>query len=495
MSESLIAKNGEGILGFITNHGYLDNPTFRGMRWHLLRTFDKIYVLDLHGNSNKKEVTPEGLPDKNVFDIQQGVAIIIAIKKSGESEGLAEVYHGDLWGSRDSKYKALGSGVLGEPLTLPIVCPGPQFAFVRRNSELTAHYEEGFHLPEFMPANVTGIVTAKDGLVIDFSREALSKRISRFVDPSKTDAQVREEFFPNKKPGKYPPGATRGWKLPKARESLQGSKWQEDITEIAYRPFNSRAILYRPDMVDWGRFDIMRHMLDGNNLGLICPKIKKEQSGGIVTSTICGHKTYDAYDSNSLFPLYLYPGEQDLDQSRRVNFDSNLYERLRKLAKDTHNGEPDEVQAFDYIFGVLHCPEYRETYAEFLKIDFPRIPWPKTSKDFWAVSEKGRALRKLHLIEPASIGDTPYPFKGDGDNVVDKPEFKDGKVWINKIQYFDNAPSVSWEFYIGGYQPAQKWLKDRKGRPLSFDDIKHYQRILKILAETDRIMKTIIMTL
>lgn len=200
-------------------------------------------------------------------------------------------------------------------------------------------------------------------------------------------------------------------------------------------------------------------------------------------------------EGNYLMPLYLHLTEQDLDQSRRVNFDPKLYARLQALAQHPTHGTPDEVAVFDYIYGVLHCPADRATYAEFLKIDFPRIPWPASPGEFWDVATKGTQLRNLHLMDPATIGQTPYPFTGDGDNMVDKPRFEDGKVWINATQYFDNAPEVSWTFYIGGYQPAQKWLKDRKGRALSFDDVKHYQRILKILAETDRIMQTITMSL
>jgi type I restriction-modification system DNA methylase subunit len=496
LSESLIEKNGEGVLGFITNHGYLDNPTFRGMRWHLLKTFDKIHVIDLHGNANKKEVTPEGKPDKNVFDIQQGVAIIIAVKTGAKpKKGLAQVCHGELWGTREGKYKALSEGGLGKPVTEPIECAAPQYAFVRRDHALAEAYGVGFGLTEFMPENVTGIVTAKDGLVIDFDRQCLQNKISRFVEPSKTDDQIRAAFFPNKKAGKYPPGDSRGWKLPVAREALQNSEWVQDIKRLAYRPFDIRSVLYRPDMVDWGRFDFMHHMLAGENIGLITPKIKKEEVGGIVTDAICGHKTYDAYDSNSLFPLYLYPTEQDLDKTRRVNFDDKLWRKLKKSAKHPEHGTPEEVKTFDYIYGVLHCPAYRETYAEFLKIDFPRIPWPTTPDEFWTVAEAGGQLRKLHLMDPAAIGDAPYPFTGEGDNVVDKARFEGGKVWVNKTQHFDNAPEGSWDFYIGGYQPAQKWLKDRKGRALSFEDVKHYQRILKILSETDRIMQTITMDL
>lgn len=200
--------------------------------------------------------------------------------------------------------------------------------------------------------------------------------------------------------------------------------------------------------------------------------------------------------SNSVnFPLYLYPDEQDFDQTRRVNFDEKLYQRLQELATHPTRGTPDEVAVFDYLYGVLHCPAYRETYAQFLKTDFPRIPWPISPAVFWDMSDKGNQLRRLHLMDPAAIGATPYPFKGEGDSIVGKPRFEGGKVWINETQYFDAAPEVAWGFYIGGYQPAQKWLKDRKGCALSFDDMKHYQRVLKILSETNRIMQTITMTL
>ena len=218
-----------------------------------------------------------------------------------------------------------------------------------------------------------------------------------------------------------------------------------------------------------------------------------------------------------LAPLYLYPDEQDLDQSIRVNFDPKLYAKIRAEAgltgkapapdssmvesgafrMATGDARPDEVQVFDYIYGVLHCPAYRETYAEFLKIGFPRVPFPPSPEVFRTISEQGEVLRRLHLMEDAAIGNTPYAFHGDGDSVVDKPRFEpqpdgEGRVYINgkgdEGQYFEGVPNVSWGFPIGGYQPAQKWLKDRNGRALSYDDIRHYQKIIKILAETDRIM-------
>ena len=245
--------------------------------------------------------------------------------------------------------------------------------------------------------------------------------------------------------------------------------------------------------MDWPREEVMRHMFEGPNLGLATARSNKNPNVDhfYVVNKVMETKCAESSTQSALFPLYLYPDEQDLDQSRRVNFDPKLYARLQSLATHPTHGTPDEVAVFDYIYGVLHCPAYRATYAEFLKIDFPRIPWPTTPDAFWDISAKGGMLRRLHLMDPTAIGPTPYPFEGQGDGIIDKPRYEGGRVWINATQSFANAPEVAWGFYIGGYQPAQKWLKDRKGRTLSFDDIRHYQKIIRILSETDRIMKEI----
>lgn len=224
-----------------------------------------------------------------------------------------------------------------------------------------------------------------------------------------------------------------------------------------------------------------------------------------------GESTIQSYH----FPLYLYPDKKKpvytdtghLDETIRLNFDPKLYAKIREAAgltgpqvapdgsdsfrKTSGDARPDEVKVFDYIYGVLHAPNYRETYREFLKIDFPRVPFPRDPETFRHVSEKGEALRRLHLMEDAAIGETPYPFEGEGDSVVEKPRLEQGKVWINAEQGFAGVSDTAWNFHIGGYQPAQKWLKDRKGRTLSWDDVRHYQKIIKILTETDRIMQEI----
>ena len=492
MSSHLIEKNGEGVLGFITNHGYLDNPTFRGMRWHLLHTFDRIWVLDLHGNAKKKEVTPDGNPDKNVFDIQQGVSIIIAVKKRDGGDGLAEVMHGDLWGDRAGKYKALEGAGLTAPVFERLESPAPQYPLVRRDFTTQGAYDEGFQVNAFMPVNSVGIVTARDALTIDINKETLWLRIQKFA---KMDTEAaRQEFVLG--------DDVRDWKVKWAQIDVNDNLSKQRVVPIAYRPFdtcwtyytgNSRGIMCYPR--DGVMSKICRRDVPSLIIGRQGQVVGQMQWNLVFAcSNILDFNAFYR-GGGVLHPLYLYPDEQDLDQSRRVNFDPKLYARLQSLATHPAHGTPDEVAVFDYIYGVLHCPAYRATYAEFLKIDFPRIPWPKTPDAFWDIAGKGGQLRRLHLMDPTAIGPTPYPFEGQGDGIIDKPRHEGGRVWINATQSFANAPEIAWGFYIGGYQPAQKWLKDRKGRQLGFDDIVHYQRILKILSETDRIMQGIAMDL
>jgi predicted helicase len=524
MAEHLITNNPSGgVLGLITNHGYLDNPTFRGMRWHLLNTFDKIWVLDLHGNANKRETPPDGLIDKNVFDIRQGVALIIAARGGTKRPGLADLWRGDLWGSREAKGTALFELDRIGAAPIRIEPSAPHFMMSPYESAATERYEAGFSLADLLPVNVTGIATARDHLVIGFSKSEVVDKIIRFIAPARSDSQVRMEFYPTRKNGKYLAGDTRGWRISEVRPKLRTSRWQEDIVAVYYRPFDKRWIIYRSDMIDWGRQSIMNNYLDGPNIGLLVSKAHNDAQFAHAIAideiseviAISGTTASNAVN----IPLYLYP-RGELSNERRPNLDPNLYAAICMAAgidpadqagpddyfrAATGEARPSEVKVFDYIYGVLHAPAYRETFAEFLKIDFPRIPYPPSPEVFRHLSEKGEQLRRLHLMEPAAIGETPYPYEGEGDDVVASgfPKWepdkgspstgsgRTGRVLVNKDQYFANVPEIAWGFYIGGYQPAQKWLKDRRGRSLSFDDISHYQRIVKILSETDRIMREI----
>jgi predicted helicase len=491
LSSHLIEKNGEGVLGFITNHGYLDNPTFRGMRWHLLQTFDKIWVLDLHGNAKKKEVTPEGKPDKNVFDIQQGVAIIIGVKKkeSNSIGTMASVKHADFWGDRSAKYEQLERATVNSEKFDSLECKLPDFALTRRNFLLEASFKDFFGIDELMLVNSMGVMTKRDTISICFEKNDIAKVIEDFKRLERADLEKRYSDIDD----------ARDWHLEGVKRNI-ATHGTDNIRPIMYRPFDFRHTYYTPfsrGFLAYPVYEVGRHMLQPNFCLTTIRKadVVQNWTHAFCLDGIMVHHGISMKEGNYIFPLYLYPSEQDLDQSRHINFDPKLYARLQALANHPAHGTPDEVQVFDYIYGVLHCPEYRATYAEFLKIDFPRIPWPASPEEFWDVSAKGTTLRRLHLMDPATIGPTPYPFRGEGDGKVEALRFADGKVWINKAQYFAEVPEVSWTFFIGGYQPAQKWLKDRKGRELSFDDVKHYQKIIRILAETDRIMKTITMTL
>lgn len=494
MSEHLISNNGEGVLGFITNHGYLDNPTFGGMRWHLMRSFDKIYVLDLHGNSLKKESIPEGMTDTNVFDIQQGVSILIAIKhkrssaKGAPTKALAQVFHGDLWGSREHKYNTLFDSSLAGFNWQKIEPEAPQYQFIYRDNLLYKKYQKGFSIAEFMPVHGNGIVTKRDKLNVHDTAEGVHQVVRDFLSLSEEEVRKKHNL----------PKDVRDWQYSWAKKDIEDSGEDIPIQKIGYRLFDSKFIYYSGKargLVGWPVYQVMKNYILGENLGILTAKAHCDASfaHAFITDkpTEAIHFS-SATGSNAInFPLYIYPDKESLGLERAVNFDAALYEKLKSKAAHHSFSEPDELAVFDYLYAVLHCPAYRAAYAEFLKYDFPRIPWPSSADAFWRLSQQGKQLRELHLMQPAAVGDSPYPLLGDGDYRVDKPKLQNNQIWINKTQYFDQVPEGVWGFYIGGYQPAQKWLKDRKDQPISFSQIKHYQSILKTLARTAEIMQDI----
>lgn len=513
MSENLIAKNPSGgVLGFITNHGYLDNPTFRGMRWHLLKTFDKIWVLDLHGNAKKREVSPDGSPDKNVFDIQQGVALIVAVRRGAGSDGLAEVRHGDLWGGRKTKGEALWAGNLSDGF-VDIEPNAPFLLFGKTDKAAFATYQGGFILDNLFGYGGVGICSKRDTLAYHDTRPQLEKVLKYFRDNS--EDVVKSHFNVTSE--------SRDQKIVFAQKDINENGIDgQYIQTVLYRPFDKKVTYLTGRVRGFLAYpvnDLSKNFARGrSNLGLVTGRQGLAVGGDDWNLATVAEQTVDLNiyrrGGGITFPLYLYPDE-NADQSdalapteRALNLDPKLYAAICKAAgivpaeqagpdddfrTPTGEARPSEIKVFDYIYGVLHSPDYRETFAEFLKIDFPRIPYPASPEVFTHVSEKGEALRRLHLMEAPAIGDTPYPYHGDGDDIVAPahPKFEDGRVYINPDQYFAEVPAIAWGFHIGGYQPAQKWLKDRKGRSLSWDDIGHYQKIIKILGETNRIMKEI----
>lgn len=526
MGQHLVQRNGKGVIGFITNNSFLDGITHRKMRQELLRTFDKVFVLDLHGSSVRQERAPDGAADENVFDIMQGVSIFIGIANPENGKTLKQ---SDLWGRRAKKYDELSKLTLQSDEFKDISAEEPYYFFKYKDFSLSDRYESFLKLTEIFSETNSGVKTDRDSLFIDHNRDILRDRMKLLLSGDLPEHFVRN--FKVHDSGSY-----------KITAKINGKAFNQHCIEpYHYRPFDISFIYYDPAIISRPAEKTSRHIRLGNNMTLLAPR--QAQRGfrhAFVTATLPDVNLLASaglFGCANSFPLYRFPvhkAQQDAFEPIDVtlNFDPKLYAKIRAAAgltgkaaapdsamvesgafrTATGDARPDEVKVFDYIYGVLHCPAYRETYAEFLKIDFPRVPLPPSAQVFRAISEQGEALRRLHLMEDAAIGQTPYPFDGEApegqESVVDKPRFElqpgggdvgRCRIYINgkgtEGQFFDNVPAVSWSFPIGGYQPAQKWLKDRKGRALTYDDIRHYQKIIKILAETDRIMREIEMPL
>ena len=509
-SQYFIEKNGEGILAFINPHGFLDNPTFRGMRWNLLKTYDKIYTIDLHGNAKKKESAPDGTQDINVFDIEQGVSINLLVKTRKKQENeLGVVYHFDLFGKREFKYDFLNLKSLKSINFNNFIPFKNNFLFKKVDDTLLSEYNKGINPTSLFQINVMGFQTHRDEFCIDENKENLIKRLTDFSENQNTEDIISKTF--NIK-------SSSDFNIKKVRIELSKIDFKKEIIKCSYRPFEKKYILFDRIVVDRPRKELLIHSKNRENIILGIGRQGMAVGDIEWCLTIVSKHPVDANvfrrGGVNLFPLYLYPNtnaQQSIEQTTKrtpnlnIEIVNTIAERLGLefvTEKDTStslsvpiNFAPIDI--LDYIYAVLHSPSYRTKYKEFLKIDFPRVPYPKDVATFWQLIQLGGELRQIHLLESTLVEKriTTYPIAGN--NAVDKIRYEVsedsalGKVWINDEQYFDNVPLVAWEFYIGGYQPAQKWLKDRKGRELSFEDIIHYQKIIVALNETDRLMKEI----
>ncbi|MFA5948258.1 MAG: type ISP restriction/modification enzyme [Candidatus Gracilibacteria bacterium] len=428
-AEHFIEKNKMGIVAMITNNSFLDGRIHRQMRKHLLETFDDVYIIDLHGSSKKKEKGESGEKDENVFSIQQGVSISILVRRESLKEELGKVYHFDVYGSRKNKFSLLDKSTIETIVWKDLKCVAPYYFFVPKDFSGQKEYEEGFSINDLFVVNTSGIKTHHDDELVSFNQ------------------------------------------------------FQENGRDYLYRPFDTRFIEYDLKKVVRHRYSVMKNMLkDKDNVSLLTSKQLStfDFQHVLVTkslSDICS-TSLQTKESTYVFPLYTYQNGEKIP-----NLKIELVDSIEKIV-----GKVTSEEVFDYIYAVLHSPSYREKYKEFLKIDFPRVPYPKDSNEFIRLVKLGSELRSLHLLESPKVNDfvTTYPI-ADSD-IVEKISYKDGNVYINSEQYFGNVPEIAWNFYIGGYQPAQKWLKDRKGRTLTSEDIDHYQKIIVVLMETNRIM-------
>ncbi len=498
-SQWKIDQAGEGVLGFITNHSYLDNPTFRGMRESLMNSFDEIYLLDLHGNSLKKEKCPDGSKDENVFDIRQGTAIALFIKNRNNDKD-RKVFHSELWGMRKDKYDQLINNDITTTKWQEIIPKSEFYFFVPRDEKLLKQYEKSPKITDIFPVNSVGIVTARDKFVIDTDKKALKRRIRMFCDEKIPDELIGEPYKLKDK---------SNWKLKSAREKLRSDKnWENSFAQILYRPFDIQWIFYHDVLVERSRRNVMRHMMH-ENLGLIT---NRQVNSGfkhiLCTNFIINDCTVslETRERSYLFPLYLYPDPDqkdlfsDLEESKERK--PNISKKIFSALSETYKTKPDPEDIFYYIYAVFYSDTYRTKYAEFLKTDFPRVPFTKDKHLFKKLAEYGKRLANLHLMpacashadRQSSELDSPVAkFQGTGDKRVDKIKYdKEGKsVYINNDQYFEGLEENVWQYQIGGYQVCNKWLKDRKGKVLSLDDIKHYCKVATAIKHTINIQKSI----
>lgn len=501
--QHFIDKNGSGILAFINPHGFINNPTFRGMRWSLISTYDKIYTIDLHGSNKKKEKAIDGSVDENVFDIMQGVSINLFIKTGKkQSSDFAHVFNFDIFGKREDKYSFLLDNSLSDIPFKELTLVGPEFVMKDYDFGLKEHYNSGFSLNELFQINGNGMVSKRDEIAFKDTKEEIRAIVQEI-------ANLKIEEIP-KKFGNVK-WESRDGKAEFVKQNVMDFGLRDELfVQCEYRPFDLKWTYYTgksKGFIGWPVNQIMRNYLNQNNVGLVIGR--QGQAVGAMPWNLC-FITKNITDFNLFyrgggmsFPLYLYPQtttqQSILTNSERLpNFNSETCKLISDklgmtLVTEKINAENSyaPIDLLDFIYAILHSPSYREKYKEFLKIDFPRIPYPKDKNIFWQMVRLGSQIREIHLLESSVVETfiTKYPV--DGSNMVKKPTYKDGQVWINEFQYFDKVPQIAWEFYIGGYQPAQKWLKDRKDRELSFDEIQHYQKIIVALAETYRLMKEI----
>ncbi|TAN08951.1 MAG: DNA methyltransferase [Rhodanobacteraceae bacterium] len=584
-----IEQTGYGILAFVTNHGYLDNPTFMDMRFSLMRSFDEIYVCDLHGNSKKKEHAPDGGKDENVFDIQQGVAIGIFVRHvqdpvrpepvqgraeqgaaaveprsrrvapakieplsrrergrgegtntrtasslgqaepspapsghplpAGEGKRLARVFHADLYGTRAVKYAALDAQSVAVTQWTELTPASPSFLFVQQDADRLAEYEHGWSLRDVFAPNgdpAPGIVTTHDEFAISWTPEEAARKVERLLATT-TESEAR---------GLFKLCSQDQWRYARAKRELADGKWREKVVPILYRPFDVRWTVWDSNVAVHRRTRAFDNFVGLANVGLAMMRqasIDRGYSHILAVGNVADNRAmYSNRGIMAVSPLWLYPHEVkrhgDNGPTRRV---ANLAPAFVAALTQATGAASSPEDTLAYIYAVLYAPSYRTRYADFLKRDFPRVPLTTERKLFAALVAAGRELIALHTMQTRLPRVTGFPVAGSNEVVkvryaasappsigrgspqrgggmltsdlkshllqspfVPKGEVDAGRVWINARQYFEGVPQAVWDMHIGGYRVAEKWLKDRKGRTLSYDDLSHYQNITAALART-----------
>jgi type I restriction-modification system DNA methylase subunit len=506
-TENAIVKAGYGVFGLITNHGYLDNPTFRGMRNHLLTRLSIADVLDLHGNANKKERSPDGSEDKNVFDIKQGVAIFVGARLPDAKT--CTVRHGDLWGSRDSKYQTLANSMRYEVVNAVLTPKPPQFSLRPRDETNESEYLTFVSVRDIFSPNgdpAPGIVTTQDSFAVAFSSKEIVANVETLLS-TRNEKEAREHFRL----------CTQDqWSYQNAKRELKDGAWRGKVIPLHYRPFDVRYTVYDSNVAVHRRERVTRHLLDGSNLALLTSRMTKGETfkhvqvTRLVPEVIC----MSPMTSNNgfVFPLWLKAEVSNKDvqgalfgDGRRLNLGREFLMKLCSTLSMSPNelGVPNGLspeEIFYYIFALLHSPSYRTRYAEFLKNDFPRLPLTGSIELCRSLARLGGQLVSTQLLEAPKVDHLTTTFIGPKDPEVARVGWSNETVWLDAVAAKKGQSTVSgsigfhgvseavWNFHIGGYQVCEKWLKARRGRTLSKDDILHYQKMVVAVSETISLM-------
>jgi len=499
-----VSQSGVGILGVITNNGYLDGHIFRDMRRHLVTEYPVVSILNLHGDARKKEHAPDGQPDKNVFDIMQGVCITIAARTREKPNN--RIHVADLWGSRETKYETLLSvkpNISWETLGID-----DAIGALRAKHEKPKEWDEAERLVRCFgtgdwsidktSAYGSGFKSQQDEFAIAFSREEFISHVQALLEPRMTEKALREQFALCN---------TSQWSFLRARERLRKMDWRNLIQKVLFRPFDYRFTALIGDIVTNPRRNIMAQM-ERPNLALLATRKATEGFAVFVTKIPCGHKIVGNYDMTTVFPIYHYSeleepnGRTSLGyDSKTVNFSNSFLTKLGEITGFDVRNSPGGTTAnrvspesiLYYIYAIFHSLGYRARYAKMLSHDYPRIPLSANSDLFLNLVRLGRELVDLHTMESSRLGENLVKFVGRENPVVQSVSFDDGTVWINKDKScgFRGVDQMVWDHQIGAYFICQKWLKDRVERVLVKEDVEHYRRVIAALSATSQFVSEI----
>lgn len=493
-----IDHTGSGVLAFITPHSYLDGPIFRGMRKSLMKSFDEIYILNLHGNARRHTKTPEGDLDENVFDITEGVVISIFIKFNKTEDSSAKVFYNELWGKRLEKYNSLESNTIETINWKELLPVEPFYLFIPHDLNYYEEYKKGWKVTDIFNVNSVGIVTARDKFTINWTKEDVWRKINDFV--ALDTEKVREKY--------NLPNDSQEWKITFAQKDIDDSGINKDlIRPILYRPFDIRFTYYSgksKGFICRPRTKIMENFNNDKNIGLITSRLTKGESfhHAFITREITDAVFLSSKSSNNafVFPLYFTYEQGGMVENLKPdhNFNECFIEYLEKrLRLDLINDYRKQSQGFrpedimGYIYALLYSEKYRDRYKDYLRVDYPHIQFTRKKDLFFTISQLGIELINLHTFKKHL--ETNVNFPKEGTNIINKIDYLESskRVLINENQYFENVESVVWNYKIGGYQVCNKWLKSRKNRLLSFDDLKQFQQMVEIINNTIKIQKKI----